>query len=111
MKYYITRQEIAQGISAIKAEQMGCGGVTSFWWSVIKRPILNEAALAIPDEETELQAAYDIYDIEGNITGSVSAETVKTLYENGDLVITTDDLVEHEVLEAEGWFPVEEIGV
>ena len=111
MKYYITRQEIAQGISAIKAEQMGCGGVTSFWWSVIKRPILNEAALAIPNEETELQSGYDILDMEGNVTGSVPAETVKTLYENGDFIITTDDLFEREVLEAEGWFPVEEIGV
>jgi hypothetical protein len=95
MKYYITQQEIAQGIeiaqgvSAIKAQQMGCTGVTSFWWSVVKRPILNEAALAIPDEETEL----------------AEGETVKTLYENGDFIITTDDLVEHSVLESEGWFP------
>ena len=95
MKYYITQQEIAQGISAIKAQQMGCGGVTSFWWSVVKRPILNEAALAILDEETQL----------------TEGETVKILYENGDFIITTDDLVERNVLEAEGWFPVEEIGV
>jgi hypothetical protein len=88
MKYYITQQELAQGISAIKAQQMGCNGVTSFWWGVVKRPILNEAALAIPDEETEL----------------AEGETVKTLYENGDFIITTDDLVEHSVLELEGWF-------
>ncbi len=89
MKYYITQQEIAQGISAIKAQQMGCTGVTAFWWSVVEGPILNEAALAIPDEETEL----------------AEGETIKTLYENGDFIITTDDLVEHGVLEAEGWFP------
>jgi hypothetical protein len=88
MKYYITQQEIAQGIAAIKAQQMGCTGVTSFWWTVVKRPILNEAALAIPDEETEL----------------AEGETVKTLYENGDFIITTDDLVSHDVLESEGWF-------
>jgi len=88
MKYYITQQELAQGISAIKAHQMGCTGVTAFWWAVIKRPILNEAALAIPDEETEL----------------AEGETVKTLYENGDFIITTDDLVSHDVLESGGWF-------
>jgi hypothetical protein len=97
MKYYRTQQqiaqeiaqELAQGVSAIKAQQMGCTGVTSFWWTIVKRPILNEAALAIPDEETEL----------------AEGETVKTLYKNGDFIITTDDLVSHDVLEAEGWFP------
>jgi hypothetical protein len=89
MKYYITQQELAQGISAIKAQQMGCTGVTAFWWGVVKRPILNEGALAIPDEETEL----------------AEGETIKTLYENADFIITTNDLVEHAVLEAEGWFP------
>ena len=104
MKYYITTLKIAQGISAVKAQQMGCGEVTSFWWNVIKRRNLNEAALAIPDEETKLQAGYDIIDMEGNVTGTVPAETVKTLYENGDFIITTDDLFEHEVLEADGWF-------
>jgi hypothetical protein len=97
MKYYRTQQQIAQEIaqelaqevSAIKAQQMGCtGGITAFWWSVVKNPILNEAALAIPDEETEL----------------AEGETVKTLYKNGDFIITTDDLVEHGVLETEGWF-------
>jgi hypothetical protein len=97
MKYYRTQQqiaqeiaqELAQGVSAIKAQQMGCTGVTSFWWTIVKRPILNEAALAIPDEETEL----------------AEGETVKTLYQNGDFIITTDDLVSHDVLEGEGWFP------
>jgi hypothetical protein len=88
MKYYITQQELARGISAIKAQQMGCNGITAFWWNVVKRPILNEAALAIPDEETEL----------------AEGETVKTLYENADFIITTDDLVGHSVLESEGWF-------
>ena len=97
MKYYRTQQqiaqeiaqELAQGVSAIKAQQMGCTGVTSFWCTIVKRPILNEAALAIPDEETEL----------------AEGETVKTLYQNGDFIITTDDLVSHDVLEGEGWFP------
>jgi hypothetical protein len=100
MKYYITQQELAQGISAIKAQQMGCTGVTAFWWGVIKRPILNEAALAIPDEETVLAPA--IYNEENELF--TPAETVKTLYENGDFIITTDDLVSHDVLESEGWF-------
>jgi len=93
MKYCIREEEIARGISAIKAQQMGCIGVTAFWWSVIKRPILNEAALVIPEEETEL----------------AEGETFKTLYENGNFIVTTSDLIGHDALESEGWFP--EVGL
>jgi hypothetical protein len=108
-KYFIsTSEETLKGISAIKATQMGCSGVTSFWWGVIAHPSNGEYALVIPDEECVLASA--VYDEEGELV--TPAETVKTLYvnppENPTVTITTEDLVDHATLEAGGWFPIEE---
>lgn len=88
MKYYITTtSEQAYGISALKAQQEGCAGVTVFWWSVITHPQTGEAALSISDEECEL----------------APAEKVKILYVNGLNQITTDDLETQEYMELNGW--------
>jgi hypothetical protein len=96
MKYYITMPEIAKGASAIKAEQMGCSGVTSFWWNVINHPTNGQAAICFSDEECALNPP----------------ETVKILYKNPPdaptLTITTNDLSTHAFLDAAGWFPAPE---
>ena len=88
-KFFITTPEIASalematGISAEKARQQGCEGVTSFWWSVVRHPDGEQAALEIHD-------APEASDIE---IGDQSAAP-NIVYQNGDLVITTDDLVD-----------------
>lgn len=107
-KYFIApSKEIAKGVSAIKAEQMGCAGTgdtTSFWWGVIPHPNNGGYALVIPDEECVLAEA--ILDENGDVI--TPAETVKTIYKNPPdaptLTITTDDLVDYATLEAAGWF-------
>lgn len=104
MKYYITTLELAQGISAIKAQRMGCTGVTAFWWSIIKHPETAEVAICIPQEEYTL--AEEIRDEEGNIV--TPAETFKVLYESQSLLITTNDLSDFDELDNEGWFPSSE---
>lgn len=105
MKYFITTLELAQGISAIKAQQMGCTGVTAFWWSIVKHPETSEAAICIPPKEYTL--AEEARDEEGNIV--TPAETFKVLYEGQDLLITTNDLSDFDELSNEGWFTQEEV--
>lgn len=104
MKYFITTLELAQGISAIKAQQMGCTGTTSFWWSIIAHPETAEVAICIPQEEYTL--AEEIRDEEGDIV--TPAETFKVLYESQSLLITTNDLSDFDELDNEGWFPSSE---
>ena len=60
MKYFVTTLaaaqalaqplEMATGISAIKAKQEGCEGVTAFWWPLIIHPDGQQVAICIPDE-------------------------------------------------------------
>ena len=106
MKYYITTPELAQGISAIKARQMGCSGMTSFWWDIIEHPVNNQSAICFTEDECTLASA--VYDEEGEIV--IPAETVKTMYVNPpeapSITITTDDLDDHATLEVGGWFLV-----
>ena len=109
MKYYITTPELAQGISAIKAQQMGCTGATSFWWGVITHPSNGQSAICFTDKECTLADA--VYDERGELVSP--AETVKTLYanppESPSLTITTNDLDDYDTLELGGWFSVGEI--
>ena len=76
-KFFITTPEIASalematGISAEKANQEGCVGTTSFWWSVVRHPDGEQAALAIHDAPND-----------------------GVVYQNGELIITTDDLID-----------------
>lgn len=109
MKYYITTPELAKGISAIKATQLGCGGsgdMTAFWWAIIAHPSNGQSAICFTEDECTLASA--VYDEEGEIV--TPAETVKTLYVNPpeapSITITTDDLDDHATLEAGGWFVV-----
>lgn len=104
MKYFITTLELAQGISAIKAQQMGCTGTTSFWWGIIQHPDTAEAALCIPQEEYTLTE--EVKDEEGNII--IPAESFKVLYESLNFLITTNDLIDFDELDNEGWFPSSE---
>ena len=81
MRYYITTtSEQAHGISAIKAQQQGCTGTTSFWWQVITHPTTGGAALCIGDEEDGI------------------------LYENGTTSIVAADLQPEEYMTDNGWF-------
>ena len=107
MKYLITTLELAQGISALKAQHMGCSGVTSFWWGIIKHPETAEVAICIPEEECTLAA--EVRDEEGNIV--TPAETFKVLYESQSLLITTNDLSDFDELDNEGWFTEPELKV
>jgi len=98
MKYYITTPELAQGISAIKAQQQGCTGVTAFWWAITTNANGTQSALCISDEEAALSPGVEEYtDEEGNVVPAVPAQTVKTIYKNPPdaptVTITTDDLV------------------
>ena len=105
MKYYITTPELAKGISAIKALQMGCNGATSFWWNIINHPTNGTSAICFSDDECVLAPA--IYDENGTLI--TPAETVKTLYKNPPetptVTITTTDLKSHAFMETAGWFP------
>ena len=103
-RYYISSPETTLGISAVKAQQMGCKGVTSFWWSVIAHPTSGEYALSIPDEELILDSA--VYDEEGVLV--TPAETVKVLYSNGNVQITTNGLNTEAYMNSNGWFPAED---
>lgn len=89
MKYYITTPELAEGISRIKAIQMGCEGITNFWWSVTHKAN-NVSYLSFTDEESQ-----------PNEDGSP-----KVLYKNPPdnpvLIITTDDLTDFAYLVASG---------
>ena len=109
MQYYITTPELAKGISAIKASQMGCGGngdTTSFWWAIINHPTNGQSAISFTDDECVLAPA--IYNENGVLV--TLAETVKTLYKNPPesptVTITTNDLKNYAFLDAAGWFPV-----
>jgi hypothetical protein len=88
-KFFIITPEIARalemttGISAEKARQQGCEGVTSFWWSVVRHPDGEQAALAIHDAPEASEIAIGDQSAVPNI-----------VYQNGDLVITTDDLID-----------------
>lgn len=95
MKYYITTPELAQGISAIKAQQLGCVGATAFWWPVTVDQDGLQAAICITDEEAALAPAIaaSTNPFTGDVIPAVPAETVKTLYE-GFITITTDDFVD-----------------
>jgi hypothetical protein len=88
-KFFITTPEIASalematGISAEKARQQGCEGVTSFWWSVVRHPDGEQAALVIHDAPEA-----------GEIVIGDTPAGSNIVYKNGDLVITTDDLID-----------------
>lgn len=106
MQYYITTPELAKGISAIKAQQMGCLGTTAFWWGIINHPTNGKSAIVFSDDECVLADA--LYDEQGNLI--TPAETVKILYKNPPeaptVTITTNDLKDYAFLNAAGWFPV-----
>ncbi len=88
-KFFITTPEIASalematGISAEKARQQGCEGVTSFWWSVVRHPDGEQAALEI----------HDVLEVSEVAIGDAPAGS-NIVYQNGGLVITTDDLID-----------------
>lgn len=88
-KFFITTPEIASalematGISAERARQQGCEGVTSFWWDVLRHPDGEQAALVIHDAPED-----------GEIVIGDTPAGSNIVYQNGDLVITTDDLID-----------------
>lgn len=103
MKYYITTPELAQGVSAVKAQQMGCSGMTSFWWGIITHPSNGQSAICFIDEDYTLADA--VYDEEGGLI--VQAETVKVLYSNNSIEIKTNDLKDDNYMVSNDWFSVE----
>jgi hypothetical protein len=98
-KFFITTPEIASalematGISAEKARQQGCEGVTSFWWSVVRHPDGEQAALVIHDAPEAGGVMQQIGDNNEVVIGDAPAAS-NIVYQNGDLVITTDDLID-----------------
>jgi hypothetical protein len=88
-RYYVTSPETALGISAIKAQQMGCAGVTFFWWNVINHPTNGGSAIVFQDEECAL----------------APDETFKVLYLKESVQITTNDLNTQVYMKNNGWFP------
>jgi len=103
MLYYITTPELASGITQIKAKQMGCDYTTLFWWGLIQHPTPNQTAICIPESEAlPIPATFDENGVE------LTPEMPRILYQNPPeapvLRITTDDLVDRSVLEANGWF-------
>ena len=101
MKYYITTPELAKGISAIKAQQMGCSGVTAFWWNVTAHPTSGESAIVFLDADCVLNPA--VYDEEGVLI--TPAEAVKVLYTSDTTEITTNNLKDNNYMVSNGWFP------
>jgi hypothetical protein len=97
-KFFITTPEIASalematGISAEKARQQGCEGVTSFWWSVVRHPDGEQAALVIHDAP-EAGGVVQIGENNEIVIGDTPAGS-NIVYQNGDLVITTNDLID-----------------
>lgn len=104
LKYYVTSPETALGVSALKAQEQGCTGVTCFWWSVINHATNGKSAIVFQDEECALNP--DVYDEEGVLI--TPAETVKVLYSNGNVQITTNDLNTEAYMNSNGWFPVKD---
>ena len=102
-RYYISTPETTLGISAMKAQQMGCTGVTYFWWSVIDHPTSGESAIVLLDADCALNTA--VYDEEEVLI--TPAETVKVLYTSDTIEITTNDLKDNEYMVSNGWFPAE----
>lgn len=94
MKYYITTPELAEGISSIKAKQMGCSGATQFWWGVTHCDN-NISYLSFTEEDYKLQNTPATYDMKGKELTPETTQTSKIIYEKGKLVITTDDLVDY----------------
>ena len=78
MKSFTTSLDNALAISAEKADQMGCTGVTQFWWIVIDNND-GSARVLFPPEDTVL----------------LPVETVKTIFSGTSGTITTDDLTDY----------------
>jgi hypothetical protein len=100
MKYYITTPELAEGISSIKAKQLGCDGTTQFWWEVTHCDN-NKSYLFIPDEHCSPVITPATYDENGNeLTPEIISPRI--LYQNSPdhpvLTITTDDLIDYDQL-------------
>jgi hypothetical protein len=93
MKYYITTPELAHGISAIKAQQMGCTGVTAFWWGVTHTE--DNSYLAIPHEDYADIVTPATFDEEGNEL-TPETTTIRVVYSHGDIEILSTDLVDIE---------------
>lgn len=101
MKYYVTTLaaaqsmaqplEMATGISAIKAKQEGCEGVTSFWWQLIRHPDGKQVAICIPDDQ-----ALPTTIIQDGEPVEVPAE----IYQSGEIEIKPEDLIDEL---PEGW--------
>jgi hypothetical protein len=98
-KFFITTPEIASalematGIRAEKARQQGCEGVTSFWWGVVRHPDGEQAALAIHDAPEAGGVVQQIGENNEIVIGDAPTGS-NIVYQNGDLVITTDDLID-----------------
>jgi len=101
VKYFVTTLAVAQslaqplematGISAIKAKQEGCEGVTAFWWPVIIHPDGQQVAICIPDDQ-----ALPTTIIQDGEPVEVPAE----IYQSGAIEIKPEDLIDEL---PEGW--------
>ena len=101
MKYFVTTLaaaqamaqplEMATGLSAIKAKQEGCEGVTSFWWQLIRHPDGQQVAICIPDDQ-----ALPTTIIQDGEPVEVPAE----IYQSGEIKIKPEDLIDEL---PEGW--------
>jgi hypothetical protein len=83
--------EMATGISAIKAKQEGCEGVTAFWWPLIRHPDGQQVAICIPDDQ-----ALPTTIIQDGEPVEVPAE----IYQSGAIKIEPEDLIDEL---PEGW--------
>lgn len=105
MKYYITTPELAEGISSIKAKQLGCSGSTQFWWSVTHCDN-NISYLSFTDEECEPEITPATYDEEGEELTPEVILVNKVLYQNPldnpVLTIRVNDLVDYDYMVENG---------
>ena len=95
MKYFVTTLaaaqslaqplEMATGISAIKAKQEGCEGVTSFWWPLIIHPDGQQVAICIPDDQALPTTI---------IQDGEPVEVPVKIYQSGPIEIKPEDLID-----------------
>jgi hypothetical protein len=105
MKYYITTPELAEGISSIKAKQLGCTGTTQFWWAVTHCDN-NISYISFSDEECLPEITPATYNEEGEELTPEIIINNRILYQNPPedpvLVIRVDDLVDHNYMVENG---------